>query len=420
MQKIKHKLITLVMVLVMSSGMAQKPVRDLSFDDFMQYVLANNLELIIENYEVSIAEAALVASRVFEDPELEVIFPMFAEEEFNGFPRNIEFEMEVPIELFGKRRNRIRQARAEKFAAEAKLDDFMRYLRADAAKTFIAVLTKQMIIERVNIELDQINQLIEVNQALLEAGEIGEIELIQTRLEARNFEAEVFDLKAEYAELISDVYFLMGSISSDSLAFSGDLHVQPALTSLADLREHALNNRSDIIAAQRQVEAGEFGLRLARAERLPDISLIMGYHNEEAVRPGPGFAAAYAGLVIPLKFSGFNAGEFRIAGYELEQSRTELQATILDVEAALNSAWEKIQLYSSKKMLFSEIILQDAERVRDAIVFSYQRGEVSLLEVLESQRTLNEIYMNYYETLSQFAESLVELSTASGQWLVDF
>ncbi|NHB67700.1 TolC family protein [Perlabentimonas gracilis] len=416
----KRILIAISILAFTNALLAQRPTQELRFNDFLRIVLANNLDLIIEQYEVSAAEAALAASRVFEDPELEMISPMFDNDDFSGFPRNISFELEVPIELFGKRRYRIRQARAEKYAAEATFDDFLRHLRAEAATTYIEVLAHQRIVERMNITLEQLNQLIDINKALYEVGEIGEIDLIQTRIEARNHQAELFDVLADYTELLGDVYFLMGRRTTDSLVFMGDPVMKATIANFDDLLNQTITTRSDILAAQHRVNAHEFAIRLARAERLPNISLIAGYHNEEALRPSPGFPVMYAGVVIPLTFSGFNRGEFRLSQIEFEQSQTELKATILDAEVGLHSAWNKHRLLSQKRLLFTESILQDAEKVRDAIVYSYQRGDVSLLEVLEAQRTMNETYMNYYETLSNYAKSLTELSKVSGQWLIDF
>ncbi len=83
------------------------------------------------------------------------------------------------------------------------------------------------------------------------------------------------------------------------------------------------------------------------------------------------------------------------------------------------------QIYDEEKRQFIRkdgfiIIPEDSERVRDAVLFSYQRGEVSLLEVLEAQRTMNEIYMNYYQTLTDYSFSLIELSKNTGTWLVEF
>ncbi|TVR40172.1 MAG: TolC family protein [Bacteroidia bacterium] len=407
-------------ILHFSAPITAKAQLEMDFDAFFHHVLANNIELIIEQYEVTAAEAALLASRVFEDPELELIFPTFDKDEFSGFPSNIAFEMEIPVDIFGKRRNRVRQARAEKYAAQAGLENFLRYLRADAANTFIEAITLQLVLERKQLTLEQLNQLTELNLALYEAGEIGEIDVLQTRLEARNFEAELFDVQSDYSELMGDVYFLMGGIPTDSIIFKGNVSLSQPVVSYDELLKRAKENRPDIIMAQRYVEASRYAMREARADRFPDISLIAGYHNEHALSPSPGFRAAYGGLIIPLKFSGINPGAFRETRAYAEQADYLLDAAHLQLESEVKTAWKIFLLLSQKRMLFTESILEDAERVRDAISFSYQRGEVSLLEVLDAQRTMNEVYMNYYETLNDYARSVVNLSAVAGEWFVVF
>jgi cobalt-zinc-cadmium efflux system outer membrane protein len=407
------------LLLLCSSINAQRSIREISFNDFLQHVTANNLELVIEKYNVSVAEALLTASRVYADPELEMIFPTFDKEQFSGFPLNISFEMVIPVDIFGVRRNQIRKARSEKFASEATLDGFFRHLRSDAAAVYIDVLTNQLVISRMNLTLEQFDQLIDINQALFEAGEIGEIDLMQTRLEARKFQAEIFNARSEYYELMSEVYYLMGGILADSLVFFGDPVPDLSFNNFQELLDQTLTQRPDIIAAQRSVEANQYARQLARAERFPDVSLITGYHNEDATRP-IAFSYSYAGLLLPFKFSGLNNGLSRKSFFEYEQSKVLLEAKLLDAESSLKGAWEKLRLLSEKKMLFTKSILQDAEKVRDASVYSYQRGEVSLLTVLDAQRTMNEIYMNYYETLAQYYNAIIELSRVSGQWLVEF
>jgi cobalt-zinc-cadmium efflux system outer membrane protein len=52
--------------------------------------------------------------------------------------------------------------------------------------------------------------------------------------------------------------------------------------------------------------------------------------------------------------------------------------------------------------------------------YSYARGETSLLEVLDAQRTANEVFQNYYEVLYNANASLVELCRSVGIWDVEF
>lgn len=300
------------------------------------------------------------------------------------------------------------------------LDDYLRYLRNDVADVFVRGLANNLILQQMELTMEQLNQLIEINEALLAAGEIGEIDLLKTRLEARNFETEMFDLKTEYNEIMSEFYYLIGGIVADSIVFAGNLDIAPPALSFESLKSMAKNNRSDIIAFNHIINAAEYEMRLARSERFPDISIIAGYHNEEAIRPMPGLNYAYAGVVIPLKFSGFNRGEYAQSMYRLEQTKIASQALHLQIDTDLKRSYQNFRIMLQKRMMFTQSILEDSERVRDAVLFSYQRGEVSLLEVLEAQRTMNEIYMNYYQTLTDYSFSLIELSKNSGNWLVEF
>ncbi|MDG5799288.1 TolC family protein [Marinilabiliaceae bacterium ANBcel2] len=393
-------------------------VNRISFEEFMQQVLSNNLEYIQEQYNVSSSAAAVTAAKVFEEPELEILFPPFDSDEFDRVPRSVEFELEIPIELFGKRRNRIRKAEFENYTAEAQLEDFLRYLRAEAATVFVEISTKQRKAERKALSLEQLNQLLETNEHLYESGEIGETDLVQTRLEVRNFTASLYDAKAELSSVHEKAYRLMGGIPEDSLVVDNDAQWMIDVPDYLSLRENAISNRTDIQVAERELQTSQAAVNLARSERLPDISLIAGYHNETGRGAHSGLAAFYGGLVIPLNFSGLNRGEYQQALYSHKQSEVNLNSVLLEVESGVKRAWDNYSLYSQKLTLYDEEILKDAERVRDAVVFSYQRGEVSLLRVLEAQRSLNESYLNYYETLAEYVDSIIELSFESGEWLL--
>lgn len=53
-------------------------------------------------------------------------------------------------------------------------------------------------------------------------------------------------------------------------------------------------------------------------------------------------------------------------------------------------------------------------------IYSCQRGETSILEVLNAQRTYDDIHTTYYEALFNRAAALVELEKAAGIWDINF
>ena len=55
----------------------------------------------------------------------------------------------------------------------------------------------------------------------------------------------------------------------------------------------------------------------------------------------------------------------------------------------------------------------------DGKIYSYNRGEVSLLEVLDAQRTYDEVQAQYIETLFNYSSALVELERSAGIWDIE-
>jgi cobalt-zinc-cadmium efflux system outer membrane protein len=65
-------------------------------------------------------------------------------------------------------------------------------------------------------------------------------------------------------------------------------------------------------------------------------------------------------------------------------------------------------------------MLRQGKEVLNGKIYSYSRGETSLLEVLNAQRTYNDLQTSYYETLYNCNAALVELQRSVGVWDIDF
>ncbi|MEG0163004.1 MAG: TolC family protein, partial [Mucinivorans sp.] len=61
-------------------------------------------------------------------------------------------------------------------------------------------------------------------------------------------------------------------------------------------------------------------------------------------------------------------------------------------------------------------MLDKAKAVIDGKIYSYSRGESSLLEVLNAERTYNDLRAMYIQTLFDHAAGLVMLEGSVGIW----
>jgi cobalt-zinc-cadmium efflux system outer membrane protein len=257
----------------------------------------------------------------------------------------------------------------------------------------------------------------------LALGEIAEVNALQSRLEATTLMTDYLQSEAEYQNMLSDLtVFEGGTAAIDSL--SGALSLAIRTYQLQALIELAQDNRSDLQAAIRGRELSAANVRLAKANRVIDLGLNIGFaHNTivlNEIAPAPRHNSVSAGLSIPLKLSNTNRGQLRAAQYAERQAEAEYDAVLLQIRKEVEQCYNSYVSACRQAELYQNRTLSDATQILEKKKYSYARGETSLLEVLDAQRTANEVYQNYYEALYNANASLVELCRAVGIWDVEF
>jgi outer membrane protein, heavy metal efflux system len=160
----------------------QFQTQEISFKNFLQEVERSNLDYAAQRYSVSIAEAQVTASRVFPNPTLQ-----------SGYSTDVSNEKQATtyvggitqtILLGGKIRARTEVAKSSLSVNAAQLEDFLRNLRATASNAYVDALSGQLSLERKKRSLETLERLVASNQERLRAGDIGEVDLLQSRVAA--------------------------------------------------------------------------------------------------------------------------------------------------------------------------------------------------------------------------------------------
>jgi cobalt-zinc-cadmium efflux system outer membrane protein len=102
-----------------------------------------------------------------------------------------------------------------------------------------------------------------------------------------------------------------------------------------------------------------------------------------------------------------------------QQNEMQYQAIELQIASEVAQAHNKYQIACRQVEQFNTGLLNEAEAIFKKKVYSYERGETSILELLNAQRTYNDVQINYNETLYKCAVALVELEQACGIWDVE-
>ena len=420
MQKLVTSIcLTITMMVATQTSNAQ---RILNYDEYIKNVREKNIEYIVEKYNVSIAEANAQAARVIPDPELSLGYD-------NNQDRTVQMgqvyaaELGYTLELGGKRRARMAVARSEQQMTEALVEDFFRNLRADATLCYLEALKQKQLVALALSSYQSMRDLARGDSLRHALGEIAEVDAMQSRLEATTMMTGYLQAETEYKNMLSDlVVFEGGAATIDSL--SGSLPFAIRVYNLRDLIELAQDHRADLRAAIRNRELSAANLRLAKANRVIDLGLNIGFaHNTVALNEegyAPKFNTVSAGISIPLKFSNTNKGELRAAQYSEQQADSQYDAVLLQIRREVEQCYNSYISACRQAELYHQYTLTDAATILEKKKYSYFHGESSLLEVLDAQRTANDVYQSYYETLYNANASLVELCRVVGIWDVAF
>jgi outer membrane protein, heavy metal efflux system len=398
----------------------------IAFNDYVNEVLRSNLDLSVQRANIAISRAGVTSASVTPDWSVDVGLPT-VDLSNQGNPTNFSTGLNVPIELGGKRGRRVRAAKADLATTNSDYDDAVRQLRAAATSAFLDALSARAIVQSKNKSLGQFDRIVSVNEQRLRVGDIGEIELAQSRVERDQFKADVITAQADVYS--ADLVLGQQLGKSEKLAAQlpvpdGTLEGPVRTFDVGLLVANALERRPDVISKQRAIKAADMRIELANVNLIPDLS-VSGSYSHTATGTG-GFAqppdnTLGASLSVNLPFSRWRyRGELEAARATRTRAELELRSTQLEVEQEVRDAYSRYQAAVQRLELYRGGMLKDADRVLEARLYAYQRGGATLLEVIDAQRTSADVYLAYSQALSDHAHALVTLELAAAIWDVSF
>ncbi|WP_185287664.1 TolC family protein [Chryseobacterium lactis] len=405
------------------TGMVKAQEKELlSFEEYLSLVGKKNLGYASQKYNVSMAEAAIQTASMFPDPQLDV------ETSNNGVNKDMGYVYGTSIgwtlELGGKRKARINLARNQSELSKIQLLDFFRNLRADASLGYIEALKSKAILEVQQDSYKNVLQLAKSDSIRYRLGTISLITSKQSKLEAASLLNEVYQAESAEQQSLTNLSVFLSDNKLTGRDVNGDFNAFNRDFSVDDLILQALNERTDLLAAKQNTQVAKSQISLEKANRMIDLGINAGAerHTEATneIAPSPTVNAVKLGLSIPLKFSNKRNAGLKIAEMAHSQAEVEYQQIEQGIRAEVMQAYQQYLATQKQVKQFHNGMLTEAKSILEGITYSYKRGESSILEVLNAQRTYNGIRKDYYQALADNAAALVELERRAGIWDINF
>jgi cobalt-zinc-cadmium efflux system outer membrane protein len=381
--------------------------------------IAHNLDLAVERFNVSVAEAKQITAALRPNPVLTLsgqtlnVFRLNLDSNSPLGPNAYTAHTDFVLERANKRQNRIEVARTERSVAELQTLEVMRQLIFNVQNAFVDVQQAKDSLALAQLNLQSLNGIVTINEIRVNSGDLAQVELERSRLAALQFQTSVEQAQLAVEQAKAKLQLLMGRRSPTTMFdVVGTLRQEPVADSADETRAKALTRRPDVLLQQAGNARSQADLRLQIANGKVDYTVGAEVTRQSAF----GVAGQTMGFTFstPLPLFNKNQGEIARAQREIQQNGARVMALGANLSADVDAAYRQ---YTVSQRLLANIeknLLPRAESVRQTTEYSYRRGEASLVEFLDAQRAFNDAMQSYNEARVNYARSLYQIDTVSG------
>jgi len=315
------------------------------------------------------------------------------------------------IETGGKRGRRIESARAATRVSEFELADVRRQVIAQVKRAFTDVLTAEATVRLASDNLQSIDELERLSRLRAEKGEIAELELLRIQTQRFAFERDLAD--ARQAVQVAKIA-LRTAMGPEAVARDFDVAGELVFRDVALDRDRLLQQsleRPDVRAAEAGREKARADVNLARANAWWDFAPQVQYQR---IGSDNTFGV---GISLPLRVFDRNQGEIERAQAGIERADHVRDAAITQARSEVETALAAVLTEREKARRLGDVYLPRAERVRSTVDFAYRRGGLSVLDLLDAQRTYRETALEHVRALGNYWNAVYQLEAAVGESL---
>ena len=366
--------------------------------------LAKAIELALEgNPEVAAAkrqweatEGQVLQGRSRPNPEL-----AYSLEDTRSKTRTQSWQLNLPVELGGKRAARTKAAEKTREQAQAQLAELQATVRANVAAAYFDVLTAQerLVLARDSAALAKSST--DTVSKRVAAGKVSPVEESKARVAEAGVRVELAQAASEQRNALSRLFALLGRIDAPYTVLEGKAENLPSVPSLADLQP-LISSAPGVVLARIEVDRRKALTALEQSKRVPDVTVSVGMQRSNETQRN----VLLFGVSVPLPVFDRNQGNLLEALKLEDKARDELQAASVRLHSEVAQARERLSTITAEIQSLQQDVLPGAKSAYDAATIGFENGKFNFLEVLDAQRT-------YFTAKSQYLKALGEAHRAA-------
>ncbi len=382
--------------------------------ELLQDALEKNPELVALRAQVGVMRQRPGQERFLDAPMAEAQIWQWP---FNSIhPANTNMYMfMVTQDLPGRGKRQLRAVVADKDVALAESDitirarDVINQVKQTHASLFIARKAIQVYLGSVEL----LRQIADVSQAKYTTGRISQQDVLKPVVELSRLYTDIimFDEQAKLATARLNV--LLNRTPETAIGPLIEPQEETILPATADLQRLALECQPELQRARLEIKRAEAELASVRSEYKPDFSVQGGYMLT------PRMTDAWMGRVgITWPKAPWSRGKIdaRVAEHTaaIQAAKARAQAMENMVRLAVQEAYVRATSAQDRAVLLRTTIRPQSQQTLEVSRVAYQTDRVDFQAVIDNQRVLLAVNLDYFRALSDFTQALADLERAVG------
>ena len=395
----------IILSVAATTASAQNQTAPLTLQQAVDMARSKNPTLLAAQQNLLSVKAQELQAGVRQNPYFAVAGSNLTEPDSNPNPYAIGVGVGRLFERGEKRRWRIDSARSTTVETDAELQLTVQQTILAVRTAFTNLVIAKAARKLADDNLADFKKEIAIGSDRYKAGDLAKLDFERLDLQLAQFESDESNAVTAMQQASDQLQVLLG-INKPSADFDiiGDVVPPPVTLTMDELEQKALAARPDLKAAVAAVAVADAEIKLATANGTSDPTLEADY-NRNGLDNSVGF-----NLNIPIRIFDRNQGNKATARFTAEASRFTVIAVHNQVVSDVDQAYASYATYKLLSDRYNGHYLAEARDVLDIARFSYENGQLALIDYLDALRDSRSVASDALNAYQQTWTAIHQLS----------
>lgn len=314
----------------------------------------------------------------------------------------------------GKRDLNKRAAAKEAEAAAAEIEDTVNQVVRDVKSAFYDLSHAYRAEEVTQRNKGLLEAISEITRARYALGQGGQEDILRVRVEISAMVDDLLMLEQKKETQEARLKFLLNRPQDSRVQRPVEVAFRRTAFSIEHLQEQAMDDNPLLKILQRQIDARETEVEMAKRNYLPDFNLRFAYGQRENRQD---LYTCMIELNIPIYYKSKQERSVSEAAADVRSARSSLRSAQNEIRYMIADLGTMVKRWERKVDLYRTGIIPQTRLQIDTALRAYRVEKADFMNLLDSGMRLYRYELDYHEALTEFEKSVAALEAVVGKAL---